>query len=77
MTEQLNSDTTKAVRKASYFFFNETFALFCFLAGLGLGYCAQSFSSCSERGQLFRDMRASHCSGFLLQSTGSRVCRLQ
>ena len=77
MTEQLNSDTTKAVRKASYFFFNETFALFCFLAGLGLGYRAQSFSSCSERGQLFRDMRASHCSGFLLQSTGSRVCRLQ
>ena len=67
----------KPWEKQAIFFFNETFALFCFLAGLGLGYCAQSFSSCSEREQLFRDMRASHCSGFLLQSTGSRVCRLQ
>ena len=28
-------------------------------------------------GQLFRGTLASHCSGFSLQSTGSRLCRLQ
>ena len=58
--------------KLIFFFFNESFALFCFLADLGLGYCAQSFSSCSERGQLFHGTRASHCRGFSFQSTGSR-----
>ena len=52
-----------------FFFFNESFSL-CVLAALGLGYRVQSFSSCSEWGQLFRGTRASHCSGFSLQSTG-------
>ena len=54
MTEWLNSDTTKVMRKASSLslFFNERVfcCCCCFLAALGLGYCAQSFSICSERG---------------------------
>ena len=61
MTERLNNDTTKAMRKASSFLF---LMRSCFFwgggAALGLGYCVQSFSSCSERGQLFCGTVASH-----------------
>ena len=79
MTERLNNDTPKPQETQAlflFFFFNESFSV-CVLAALGLGYRVQSFSSCSEWGQLFRGTRASHCSGFLLQSTGSRVRGLQ
>ena len=44
------------------FFFNFIYLL---LATLGLRCCARAFSSCGERGLLFRcGSRASHCSGF-------------
>ena len=63
MTERLHSNTTKAMRKASSFLFLMRSWFFCGVwgwAALGLGYCAQSFSSCSERGQLFCGTVASH-----------------
>ena len=40
----------------------------CFLAVLGLCFCARAFSSCSERGPLFIEVRGP----LLLRSTGSR-----
>ena len=43
-----------------FFIFNEKLFFWGGGAALGLGYCVQSFSSCSERGQLFCGTVASH-----------------
>ena len=43
--------------------------LFFFLAALGLGCCAQAFSSCSERGLLFVAVR-----GLLIAVGGFSCC---
>ena len=79
MTERLNSDTTKAVRKGS------SLSLFLmrgfFVVVFWLPWVLVTVLSLSlfvmRGGQLFRGTLASHCSGFSLQSTGSRLCMLQ
>ena len=51
---------------------------FFFLAVLGFCCCPQAFCSCGECGLLSsRGVQASHCGGFSLQSTGSRVRELR
>ena len=42
-----------------FFFFNESFFIYLFLAVLGLRFCARAFSSCGERGPLFITVRRS------------------
>ena len=79
----LNHQTAREASKNSFFFFLRIFFskyifIYVFLAALSLRFCSPAFSSCSEQGLLLV-----RCSDFslrwllLLQSTGSKACRLQ
>ena len=56
--------------KQFFFLFLKYLFIYLFLAALGLRCCARAFSSCSEQGLLFIEVRRQWL--LLLQSTGSR-----